>query len=80
VDVAGGLREEMSIAAGLPLGLPSTWALTRVIESQLYGIRPHDPASLLAATAAVTTVALLAAFPPARLAMRIDPVRALRYQ
>jgi hypothetical protein len=33
VDVAGGLREEMSITAGLLLGLPATWALTRVIES-----------------------------------------------
>jgi predicted permease len=70
----------VTITAGLVLGLPATWALTRVIESQLYGVRPHDPASLLAAFVAVTAVALLAAFLPARRAMRIDPVLALRYE
>ncbi len=69
-----------TIAAGLLLGLPATWALTRAIESQLYNIRPHDPASLLAATAAVTAFGLLAAFLAAHRAMRIDPVRALRYE
>ena len=70
----------ISIVAGLAAGLPVTWALTRVIESQLYGIKPHDPISLLVASAAVTAVAILAAFLPARRAMRIDPVRALRYE
>ena len=70
----------VTIAAGLALGLPATWVLTRIVESQLYGIKPHDPASLVAASAAVTAVAMLAAFLPARRAMRIDPVRALRYE
>lgn len=68
-----------AIAAGLTAGLPLTWVLTRIIESQLYGIQPHDPVSLLIASAGVTGVAILAAFLPARRAMRIDPVRALRY-
>lgn len=70
----------VTIAAGLALGLPATWALTRVIESQLYGIRPHDLPSLLIASAGVTAVALIAAFLPAHRALRIDPVRALRYE
>ena len=68
----------VTIAAGLALGLPATWALTRIIESQLYGIKPHDPLSLLVASALVTAVAMLAAFLPTRRAMRIDPLRALR--
>jgi predicted permease len=40
----------VTIVAGLSAGLPATWALTRVIESQLYGIRAHDPLSLLIAS------------------------------
>jgi ABC-type antimicrobial peptide transport system permease subunit len=69
-----------TIAAGLMLGLPATWALTRLIEAQLYGIKPHDAGSLAAASAGVVLVALAAAFVPARRALRIDPVRALRYE
>jgi predicted permease len=69
-----------TIGAGLALGLPATWALTRVIESQLYGIKPHDPLSLVAAAAGVAAVAAMAAYLPARRALRIDPVRALRYE
>ena len=69
----------VTILGGLALGLPATWALTRVVESQLYGIQPHDTATLLGAVAAVTAISLLAAFLPAARATRIDPVRALRY-
>lgn len=70
----------VTIVAGLSAGLPATWALTRVIESQLYGIRAHDPLSLLIASVGITGVALAAAFLPAHRALRIDPVRALRYE
>lgn len=70
----------VTIAGGLIIGLPATWALTRVIESQLYGLRAHDPLSLLIACTGVTAVALFAAFLPAHRALRIDPVRALRYE
>lgn len=69
-----------TIGVGLAVGLPATWVLTRIIESQLYGVKPHDPMSLLAACAAVTLIGILAAFLPARRATRIDPVRALRYE
>ena len=70
----------LTIAAGLALGLPATWALTRIVESQLYGIQPHDALSLLAACAGVLLVAVLAAALPTRRALGIDPVRALRYE
>jgi predicted permease len=69
-----------TIVGGLVLGLPATWALTRIIESQLYGIKPHDPAALFTASAAVVAISLLAAWFPARRATKIDPVRALRYE
>ena len=67
-------------AAGLAVGVPATLALTRIVQSQLYGIEAHDPFSILTAAAGVTAVALLAAFFPARRAMRINPVCALRYE
>jgi ABC-type antimicrobial peptide transport system permease subunit len=70
----------VTTAAGLAVGVPAALALTRIVESQIYGIPAHDPSSILAAAAGVTVVALLAAFFPARRAMRIDPVRALRYE
>jgi putative ABC transport system permease protein len=54
--------------------------LTRIIGSLLYGIKPHDPVSMLMASAGVVCVAMAAALLPARRAMRIDPVLALRYE
>jgi predicted permease len=70
----------VTTAAGLAVGVSATLALTRIVQSQLYGIEAHDPFAILAAAAGVTAVALLAAFSPARRAMRIDPVRALRHE
>jgi len=70
----------ITVAAGLAIGLPVTWMLTRIVESQLFGITAHDPGSLVFACAGVALVAMIAAFLPARRAMRIDPVRALRYE
>jgi predicted permease len=70
----------VTTAAGLAVGVPATLALASVVQSQLYGVEAHDPFAILAAAAGVTAVALLAAFFPARRAMRIDPVRALRHE
>lgn len=66
------------LLAGAAAGLPVALALGKVIESQLYGVKPHDPLLIAAAVAALATVALAAAFVPARRAASIDPVRALR--
>ncbi|SPF51832.1 conserved membrane hypothetical protein [Candidatus Sulfopaludibacter sp. SbA4] len=70
----------VTTALGLLAGIPATRALTRFVESQLYGIHAGDVLSLAIAAAAVLLVAMLAAFIPARRAMRIDPVRALRWE
>mgnify|MGYP000947951239 CR=1 FL=1 len=68
----------VSVAAGLAIGLLATWALTRVIASHLYGVKPHDPGSLAFAGAVVVVVAMFAAWLPARRAAGIAPVEALR--
>ena len=52
--------------------------MTHLARSQLYGVQPHDPATLATAVAALIAVALAAAWFPARRAMRVDPLTALR--
>jgi ABC-type antimicrobial peptide transport system permease subunit len=46
----------------------------------LYGLMPWDPLTLTGAAALLLTIAVLAAFGPARRASRVDPIRALRHQ
>ncbi len=66
------------IVAGLLLGLAGSFAVTRLIASQLWGVTPTDPATFAAVTLLLVLVALLACFIPARRAMRVDPTVALR--
>jgi predicted permease len=66
------------IALGLAIGLGIAWTGARYLESLLFGITTHDPLSFAGAAASLLVVALLATLLPARRAMRIDPVVALR--
>lgn len=66
------------LAAGLAIALPVVWALGRLIESQLFGVRAMDAATIAAATALVAFVALAATGLPARRAVSVSPVEALR--
>jgi putative ABC transport system permease protein len=50
------------------------------VRSQLYGITPHDPITIVAAALALAVVALVAGYIPARRATRVNPVLALRYE
>jgi predicted permease len=70
----------LTALAGIAIGLPATWALSRLIESQLFGVKPHDPAALAIAAVAIVAAAAAAAIRPALRAIQIDPVRALRYE
>jgi predicted permease len=65
------------VAIGSALGLAGILAMGRVLESQLYGVRPTDPMIIAAMLAVVAVVALLACLIPARRAAQTDPVRAL---
>ena len=71
----------MALAAvGSSLGLAGAWAFGRVLESLLYQITPSDPITLVSAPILLMAVALLACYVPARRAMRVDPMVALRYE
>ena len=68
----------LQIAVGLAIGIPASLAAAHFVASQLYGVRSYDPASLLAAIAALSVSAALASFLPARRAASIEPITALR--
>ena len=65
-------------AIGLVIGLVGAVFAARAISTQLFGIRAYDPVSYLAIVALLAGVSLLACIIPARRAMRIDPLTALR--
>ena len=72
------LREGlMLIGAGFALGAVGAFALRRTLESQLFGVSATDPLVLLAVTALLAVVAVIACALPARRATRIDPIVAL---
>ena len=67
-----------SRAVGIAIGLAGALATTRVIDSLLFGVSAHDPATLAGVSATLLAVMLAAAYLPARRAMRVDPIVSLR--
>ncbi len=65
---------------GVALGLPSGYALGRLVQSQLYGLSAADPSTIAVATAILLVVTLVAGYVPASRASRVDPIVALRYE
>ena len=75
------MREVLFLAAtGLTIGLASAFGLTRLVEAQLFGVKPTDLLTMLLATVGIAGVAMLAGYLPARRATTIDPMRALRFE
>jgi ABC-type antimicrobial peptide transport system permease subunit len=68
----------LQLAFGLGVGIPAALAGGRLLSSQLYGVKSHDPVILGAAVLVLGACALLAGFVPARRAASIDPMQALR--
>jgi putative ABC transport system permease protein len=66
------------IALGLTLGLLGAWGLSRVLASVLVGVSPTDPVTFILLSSLLATVTTMACLIPARRAMRLDPVEALR--
>jgi ABC-type antimicrobial peptide transport system permease subunit len=67
-------------SAGLAVGLAGAMGVTRFTESLLFGVTPHDTWTFTLVTALLLGVAMLATYLPARRAMRVDPVVALRQE
>ncbi|MCU1273123.1 MAG: hypothetical protein JWO48_554, partial [Bryobacterales bacterium] len=68
------------IAAGIAIALPCVWALGRLVESQLYEVKPTDPAMIAAAIFVLCSTALGAALIPAYRASAVNPTEALRFE
>jgi ABC-type antimicrobial peptide transport system permease subunit len=66
--------------AGIIVGLVGAFALTRLMRTMLYGVRPTDPLTFTAVAALLAAIAMLACYVPARRAMKVDPMEALRHQ
>jgi putative ABC transport system permease protein len=72
-----GLRLAMT---GVSLGIAAAFALTKFMSSVLYEVSATDPATFIAVSVLLIAVALLASYIPARRAMKVDPMVALRYE
>jgi putative ABC transport system permease protein len=67
-------------AIGIILGLAGAFAVTRWLSSELYGVSAVDPLTYAGVAAVMAMVSMLACYLPARRAMRVDPLIALRYE
>ena len=75
------LRETLLLAlAGLAVGVPCTFAASRLLGHMLFGVSANDPITLIAVAFTLIAVAVIAGFIPLRRAMRVDPMVALRYE
>src|SRR6185437_914382 len=75
------MRQGLQLAfAGAVIGLASAFIIARLRSGLLFGVRPTDPLTFTGVALLLIFVALLACYIPARRAMRVDPIVALRHE
>ncbi len=75
------LKESLLLLlTGIAVGIPATFAATRLVRSQLFGLTPFDVSTIVIAVVTIGTVILTASYIPARRAAKVDPMVALRYE
>jgi predicted permease len=68
------------VGLGVAVGIPAAWVASRLIAAMLFGLTATDPLTIVGATLMLMLAALLAAFLPARRAIQVDPMVALRHE
>lgn len=73
-------RGTVLTSLGVVIGVAASFALTRLMSSLLFGVSATDPVTFISVSALLVAVSLLASYIPARRAMKVDPIEALRYE
>jgi len=73
-------RSAVLVSIGVAIGLAGAFAVTRVLKTLLFEVKPTDPATYVSVSAIMFLIALLASYIPARRATTVDPMVALRYE
>lgn len=68
------------MSIGLVVGFVASLFLNRLIANQLWGVKPHDPLTMISVIVIIGIVATFACLIPAKRATRVDPLVALRYE
>jgi len=68
------------VMTGVALGLIGAFSLTRLMRTMLFGVAPTDPVTFVSIAILLTAIAMVACYVPGRRAMKVDPLRALRYE
>jgi ABC-type antimicrobial peptide transport system permease subunit len=68
----------LPIGLGVAFGIAGSWWATRTLSAYLFGVKPTDPATFASVAVIIALVGLAACLIPARRALRVDPVNALR--
>lgn len=75
------IRQGITLTSlGVAIGIVAALGVTRLVSSVIYGVKPYDPVTFATVAVLLMAVAFLACYIPARRAMRVDPMLALRYE